>query len=146
MLNFQKNTGPKQSKRTWVLPAWLWLCLILGGASQGGMLANAILQLGATFIIALWIWRGDRLPLQRTDAVPLAILAAALLWVVIMFIPLPPMLWQNLPGRQFVTQGYRLLDIELPWLSIALPDKESRGTLEDLAFLAQHLVLTLQLA
>lgn len=141
MLNFRKNNAPKQQAMVWAAPAWLWLCLILGGASQGAMLANMALQVGAACIIAYWLWRGGSLELHRADHVPLAILAAALLWIAIMFIPLPPALWQNLPGREFVMRGYRLLDIPLPWLSMAMaPDRALRSVLGLLAPIAAFFV------
>ena len=134
MLGFQKRSGSNQPLPVWILPAWLWLCLIFGGASQGGVLANILLQGSAACIIAYWLWSDGRLQLQRADRMPLAILAAALLWIAIMFIPLPPALWQLLPGREFVTRGYRLLDMQLPWLSMALaPDRALRSVLALLA-------------
>ena len=145
MLDFLRNGASKQQPFTSAPALWLWLCLILGGASQGAMLANVILQIGAASIIAYGLWRGGSLELRRVDYVPLALLAATLLWIAIMFIPLPPSLWQLLPGRDFVTRGYRLLGIELPWLSMALaPDRALRSALALLApivafFLARHM-------
>lgn len=134
MLGFQKRLGLNQPLPVWALPAWLWLCLIFGGASQGGVLGNMILQGGAACIIAYWLWSDGTLRLQRADHVPVAILAAALLWIAIMFIPMPPALWQDLPGREFVMRGYRLLDIPPPWLSMALaPDRALRSVLALLA-------------
>jgi O-Antigen ligase len=134
MLNFLNRSKAAQPLPMWLLPAWLWLCLIFGGASQGGVLANVILQGSAACIIAYWLWSDGRLRLQRADYAPLAILVAALLWIAIMFIPLPPAVWQSLPGREFVTRGYRLLDMDLPWLSMALaPGRALRSAL---AFLA----------
>jgi O-antigen ligase len=47
-----------------------------------------------------------------------------------MFLPLPPAIWQHVPGREFVAQGYRLLDMNLPWLPLALaPDRAMRSLL-----------------
>ncbi|MEQ1537453.1 MAG: O-antigen ligase family protein [Sphingorhabdus sp.] len=137
MLSFLKGFKANQPLSAWLSPAWLWLCLILGGASQGGVLANITLQGGAACIIAYWLWSDGRLRLQRADYAPLVILAAALLWIIIMFIPLPPALWQSLPGREFVTRGYRLLDIPPPWLSMAMaPDRALRSVLGLLAPIA----------
>jgi hypothetical protein len=129
MFSFAKNkTAVMQN--VWLLPAWLWLCLLLGGASQGAMLANAVLQLGGTAAIAVWLWYSGRLNMNGIDPVPMALFFASLLWVAIMFIPLPPAIWQLLPGREFVTQGYRLLGMDLPWLAMALaPDRAVRSLL-----------------
>ncbi len=140
MLNFNKNSSIAQHY-SWLLPAWLWLCLLLGGASQGAMLANMVLQLGGAGIIAAWLWRNSQGNLNGADRTPFAILVAALLWIGIMFVPLPPSIWQLLPGRDFVTQGYRMLDIELPWLSMALaPNRALRSLLALLAPVAVYFV------
>lgn len=134
MFGFLKRAGTNQPLPSWMLPAWLWLCLVFGGASQGAMLANVLLQGGAACIIAYWLWSDGQLHLHHTDRAPVVILAAAVLWIAIMFVPLPPSMWQSLPGREFVTRGYRLLDIPLPWLSMALaPDRALRSVLALLA-------------
>ena len=134
MLKFLKRNDTNPHMPVWLAPTWLWLCLILGGASQGGILANLTLQASAACIVAYWLWCDGKLGLQRSDHIPLALLSAAFLWIAIMFIPLPPALWQLLPGRDFVARGYRLLGMELPWLSIALaPDRALRSALALLA-------------
>ena len=65
MLSFLNRSGSNAQLPAWLLPAWLWLCLILGGASQGGVLANMALQGSAACIIAYWLWSDGRLQLQR---------------------------------------------------------------------------------
>lgn len=130
------------SQNSWLLPAWIWLCVVFGGASQGAMLANLLLQMGGAAIIALWLWHSGRLNLNDCDRVSMAILAAGLLWIGVMFIPLPPAVWQMLPGREFITQGYRLLDIDLPWLSMALaPDRALRSLLAWIAPVAAYFLV-----
>jgi O-antigen ligase len=121
-------------QRNAVLPIWLWLCLLLGGASQGGILANLVLQLGAAGAVAFWVWRGRPLQLAEQERMPFYLLLAAMAWIGLMFIPLPPAIWQLLPGRDFVAEGYNLLDMELPWLAMALtPDRALRSVLALLA-------------
>lgn len=109
---------------------WLTACLLLGGASNGGAVANLMLQLGAIVIIGLTIWRGIVPALarpERTLAIGLALLA---IWIGLTLIPLPPALWTYLPGRTFVADGYRLLGLDLPWLPISLADERTvRGLL-----------------
>ncbi len=120
--------------RAAALPFWLWLCLLLGGASQGGILANLALQLGAAGAAAFWIWRGRPLHLTDQERLPFYLLLAAAAWIGLMFIPLPPAIWQLLPGRDFVAEGYHLLDMQLPWLSMALtPDRALRSVFALLA-------------
>ena len=123
----------------WV-SCWFVACLVLGGASNGGVLANLVLQLGAALIIAHSIARsgsGERQPAERF----LLYLAGSLLaWIAVTLIPLPPGLWTHLPGREFVAQGYRLLGMDLPWLPISLTDDRTvRSALGLLVPIASYL-------
>lgn len=127
----------KKFERSWLAACWLWLCLILGGASQGGAVANLLLQAGAAMFLSIWLWRGGRQRVSADEHVPLAIIAAAVAWTAIMFVPLPPALWQILPGRDFVADGYRLLGMDLPWLPMAMsPERAMRSLLGILAPIA----------
>lgn len=131
------STSMKKFERNWLAAIWLWLCLLLGGASQGGMLANMLLQGGAALLLAIWLWRSGKVQVEAGARVPLAIVAAALAWIAVMFVPLPPALWQLLPGRDFVADGYRLLGMDLPWLPMAMtPERAMRSLLTILAPLA----------
>ena len=106
--------------REGVIPAYLPLCLIAGGASAAGTWANMLLQLLAILILA-WalLARAEAPPSQPTrQLLFLASLAAAL--VVLQLVPLPPFLWTLLPGRTAIVDGYALLGVELPWLPISL--------------------------
>lgn len=138
LLGFKKN----QTQLAVITgPMWLWLCLLLGGASQGGALANLLLQLIAAGIIALWLWNGTRVQSNSTDRFLLYLTGAAVAWICIMFIPLPPGVWQHLPGRDFVVEGYRLLGMKLPWLSMALsPDRALRSALALLPAIAAYFI------
>jgi O-antigen ligase len=110
-----------------VVPAYLFLCLLLGGSAQG-IWVNAILQL---FAVAILVWAAIA-PGQRQMAKPARLLcliaALALLLVAIQLIPLPPAVWSNLPGREVVTSGYTILGQPLPWLPIALVPDEALTT------------------
>ena len=102
-----------------VIPAYLVLCLLLGGASSGGYMSNLVLQLIALPII-LWSLMRDQ-PGQPPAARALLILAAlAVIVVLIQLIPLPPAVWTSLPGRERIAEGYALLGHELPWLPLSL--------------------------
>ena len=83
----------------WLVPAYVALCIIFGGASAGGYIANAGLQLLAVLLLALaWLARPDAASLGPKRWLWL-ILAAALALVLIQFIPLPVSVWRILPGR-----------------------------------------------
>ena len=100
--------------------AFLLLALLLGGASgQGaGAIANGVLQIVSLFVILYCLWKG------REAAPPAE--AKPLVWLWLLFfvlillslIPLPPALWQQLPGRETALRGLSLLglaDQSLPY-------------------------------
>ena len=105
---------------TAIAPAYLMLCLILGGASAEGYWVNLILQLLAVPIIAwaLLARRKTETPAAARQLLWIAFLT--LLVVAIQLIPLPPEMWVNLPGRETVAEGFRLLNLPLPWMPISL--------------------------
>jgi O-antigen ligase len=105
--------------RQFAVPAYVLLCLLLGGSSQG-ILGNLLLQLGA---VALLAWAA----LTRTPSIPTDdgralgwLGAAAVSLVAAQLLPLPPAIWTILPGREPIAQGYALLDQRLPWLPWSL--------------------------
>lgn len=109
-------------------PAYLLLCLGLGGASAAGLLANLTLQLLALPILVAALLRSE----TPVSAESRQLLAMALLLVVVMLlqlVPLPPGLWTNLPGRGEVVEGYRLLGQPLPWLPVSLAPQRTLAAL-----------------
>ena len=103
-----------------IVPAYLLLCLLLGGASAAGHWANMVLQLLAIPIIfrAFLVRRATPMPAPARQLIFGLILL--LLLVIVQLVPLPPSLWTSLPGRQPFAQGLELLNLPLPWLPISL--------------------------
>jgi O-antigen ligase len=103
-----------------LVPAFLLLCLLFGGASAAGWWSNLGLQLGGLLLLfyAAAVRRGTPLSAASGQALWLALLLAALLLV--QLVPLPPAVWTQLPGRQPVAEGFRLLGLPLPWLPLSL--------------------------
>jgi O-antigen ligase len=103
-----------------LIPAFLALCLVLGGASGGGHWANMALQLAAIPII-LWSLAARRnTPMSSSARQLMILLALALVLVIIQLIPLPPSVWASLPGRDRVADGFAMLGQPLPWLPLSL--------------------------
>ena len=100
------------------LPVYLLLCLLLGGSSQA-IWANALLQLLALGLLAWAALTRDPAPVAVAGRRLLLIAGAAILLVVAQLIPLPPAIWTELPGREFIGDGYALLGMPLPWLPIS---------------------------
>jgi O-antigen ligase len=115
-----------------IVPAYLLACLVLGGASAAGFIANLLLQLAALPLIGWALWQLLQTAPAPQIRMPLAILGLLVVLTLLQLIPLPPSIWTLLPGRDPVVAGYRLLGIPLPWLPLTLAPQ---GTLASFLWL-----------
>lgn len=100
-------------------PAFLILCLLLGGSVQWPHI-TLLIQLAA---IALLVWAmtgGRESDVRGEGLAPVFLLFAAVVWGLVQIIPLPPAIWGLLPGRDLFVEGYRQLGVALPWAAISL--------------------------
>jgi O-antigen ligase len=110
----------KQYFQPAIVPFYLALCLLLGGASAAGYWVNMALQLLAIPLI-VWAAAVQSPASLSTPARQLILLVLLMLLVVaIQLVPLPPAVWSALPGRQPVADGFRLIGQPLPWLPLSL--------------------------
>ena len=105
-----------------VLPIYLFVCIVLGGSSQS-IWGKSILQFLAVLIVA-WAIASPRVRL-RLSRTPMILGAAVLALFVLHLIPLPPSIWSHLPGREMVVEGYRSFNMDLPWLPLSLSPYDS---------------------
>ncbi|HET9336228.1 MAG TPA: O-antigen ligase family protein [Sphingomicrobium sp.] len=110
--------------RVAVAPVYLFLCLLIGGSSQG-VWGNAILRLLAVALIAWAIVDRREERLVRPVKQLLGITGLAILLVVLQLIPLPVAIWTALPGRELVIEGFRLLGIKLAPMPLSLSPNDS---------------------
>ena len=103
-----------------VVPAYLLACLLLGGASAAGFIANFILQIAGLPLIGWSLWQLGQTGTGPQARAPLGLLALLVTLLVLPLVPLPPAVWTLLPGRGAVVEGYRLLGVPLPWLPLTL--------------------------
>ncbi|MDP3674462.1 MAG: O-antigen ligase family protein [Novosphingobium sp.] len=120
-----RNAHFRRPPGRWHLPlamGWMIACLVLGGASNAGQMANIVLQLGGAAVIGWTLWRGTGIKPAAGERGLLLALLVLVGWIAMTLIPLPPAVWTLVPGRTFVAAGYRLLGVELPWLPLSLSD------------------------
>lgn len=117
----------------WLAPAYLPACLLLGGSSSGGAVANALLQLSGLIVIGLALHHGviARMPPAARALLVIACLSAA--WLTLSLIPLPAGLWTGWNGRDGAAAGFRLAGLALPALPVSLAPNDTAAML--LAFL-----------
>src|SRR5689334_16803353 len=111
-----------------VAPAYLALCLTLGGSAQG-IWVNMGLQLLGVAIIAWGAVASNREPLTSGAKQLMVVTMIGLAVVLIQLVPLPPKFWTVLPGRAVVADGYKILGEPLPWLPMTLTPAESLTTI-----------------
>ena len=113
--------------RAAVVPAYLLLCLVLGGSTQGA-LTNLALQLLGIAIIAWAVLARPPGALPPPVRGLLLIAVLTLLLFLVQLLPLPPSSWSALPGQQRIAEGYRLLGQPLPWRPLSLTPYETTAT------------------
>ncbi|MBS7538485.1 O-antigen ligase family protein [Ancylobacter lacus] len=94
--------------------------IIWGGATAQGYFTDVMVQLISLPLLALTMCllvAGQPLPGMRIYLALCALMAAAPL---IQMIPLPPSVWQGLPGRAFAAETYQAIGVDPPWLAISL--------------------------
>jgi O-antigen ligase len=87
------------STTRWLVPSYLVLCILFGGASAAGYLANAGLQLLAVALLVFAFLTPSDGASTRVQQTLLGLFAAALAIIAIQFLPLPTGLWHMFPGR-----------------------------------------------
>ena len=116
-----------RSVREAVAPTYLFLCLLLGGSAQG-VWVNAVLQLLAVGIIAWAAIAPHPGGLETWAKRLLVICAIGLLVILVQVIPLPPAVWEPLPGREIIRDGFAILGQPLPWMALTLTPDETLPT------------------
>ena len=109
---------PKAARQA-VGPAYLLMCLILGGSAQG-IFFNLLLQLVGLAIIAWAAAAPAEGPLLRSARQLLWLIIATLLIVALQLVPLSPSVWPNLGGRGAVAEGYPVLGTAIPSMPVSL--------------------------
>ncbi|MEM9571902.1 MAG: O-antigen ligase family protein [Pseudomonadota bacterium] len=104
----------------YILLTYIAACVAVGGAGREGLYAHGVLQaiagLGISALIATW---PGHLKLSRFRE-PLIVVCAVAVIGGMQLVPLPNAIWQSLPGRTVVVDGYANLGMEMPSLPISM--------------------------
>ncbi|HZC37159.1 MAG TPA: O-antigen ligase family protein [Sphingomicrobium sp.] len=111
-----------------VAPAYLFLCLILGGSAQG-IWANMVLQLLGIGLVAWAALAPAEEPLLPAAKQLLIFALVAVAIVAVQLVPLPSSLWPHLAGRAPIADGYRILGVPVPALPLSLTPYGSLNSL-----------------
>lgn len=116
----------RRNLRSLVAPAYLLLCIILGGSAQF-VWGNFALQLIGVAILVWVIAR--RRSVALSVKFPYLLILLTFFFIALELVPLPPEIWTRLPGRSGIASGYELLQMRLPWLPVSETPYQSATTL-----------------
>jgi O-antigen ligase len=106
----------------WPCAILLGAALLLGGGGSPSPLPELILQLIAALLFALWF--AGRAAWRRVPRQAWLIAGLVALIPLIQLIPLPPGLWQAMPGRELEREALALIGAERDWRAWSLaPDR-----------------------
>jgi O-antigen ligase len=118
----------KHALRLSIVPGYLVLCLLFGGASAAGYWGNMALQLLGLVIIFFALASEPPAPLSRPARQLMALLIAILAYVALELLPLPPALWSAFPGRGDIATQLAIAGQPLPWLPLSLDPYRTIGS------------------
>ena len=124
-----------------IVPAFVIVCVALGGASQENLIQAGVLQLLAVACL-LWVVLDGDLEDMPEDAIGALWLFGGFFFIAaIQVIPLPPDVWTRLPAREHIRAGFEAFGGPLPWLPLSLaPEKTLFSVLQILPPLAVFLM------
>lgn len=114
--------------RQWVAPLYLFACLLLGGSAQS-IWGNAALQLTGLALIAWGAIERPGAGLSRKSRQLALLTMAAIAWVLLQLVPLPPSLWSALGPRAGLIEAYQLLGMPAPALPLSVAPFATVATL-----------------
>jgi O-antigen ligase len=139
------GSSPFESRIIWIgLLGFIAICLMTGGSSRADAQSQIVVRLAAVLLGAVVVGAG-RLSRLFSDR-PLIIIALA--WLILIscqLIPLPPALWQSLPGRAVFSEAAMVAGIAQPWRPISITPDLTLTSLVALFPAAAALLATAQL-
>lgn len=109
-------------------PAYLAMALLIGGSAQG-LWSNLFLLAAGLVVIGIILMKADTARWTGRARPVLMIGGLGIAWALLQLVPLPPAIWQNLPGREIVATGFHLAGSPLPWMPISLVPDRAVGAL-----------------
>lgn len=102
-----------------LLVFWFGFLWIAGGASRADVIGQTMVRgVGWALLVAIVLF-GD-VSRWRTVKVPAVLLCCAIGLVLLQLVPLPPALWQALPGRELLSRASVVVGQPLPWRPISM--------------------------
>ena len=118
---------------------------LMGGASRGDVISLIILRPLAVICLGLGLY-GITAGHWRAYRLPLGMIGAIIALILIHLIPLPPFIWENLPGRDIAVEAGQLAELEGVWRPLALVPFRGWNAFYAMLVPAAAMVLAVQVA
>ncbi|HZF43598.1 MAG TPA: O-antigen ligase family protein [Sphingomonadaceae bacterium] len=115
--------------RTGIASVYLALCLLLGGASAGGALANGVLQVVAVLVILIHVWARGAPELAREGRWLVGLFIAFATIAAAQLVPLPFEIWSGLPGRETTLRSLQLIGVSPDAMPASLDPRRTFSSL-----------------
>ena len=110
--------GTARSGGYW-LPLFLAVIFLTGGASRADVPGQIVVRFASWSVILALLVR-NRVQIQSTSRGVLAFIGLAACAVLVQLIPLPPPLWQALPGRALLSDAAAIAGQAQPWRPLSV--------------------------
>jgi O-antigen ligase len=112
-----------ETRQGWVLATFLAAALVFGGGGSPSAAAEIVVELGFAASLVAWLWwaRADAVAGRQPHAALIGLAAVIVGAPLIQLVPLPPAMWQALPGRESMVAALAAVDTADRWrpLSVA---------------------------
>ncbi|WP_435202024.1 O-antigen ligase family protein [Qipengyuania sp. 902] len=111
-----------ETRRGLLVAAFVAVALVLGGGGTPSAIAEIVVQLAFAGAIILWIWwaRDSGAGVRRVPRLLIALAGLIIVLPILQLIPLPPSLWQSLPGRDLVADALAQVDEAQSWRALSV--------------------------
>jgi exopolysaccharide production protein ExoQ len=108
----------------------LALALVLGGGGSPSPVTELALELLAVLILLAWLTLPSCRDQWRRVPVPARLIAGIMIALpLLQLIPLPPAVWQALPGRELQREALALVDLDQTWRPLSLAPQRTLASL-----------------
>jgi O-antigen ligase len=140
-----RKADPSLSPLFFATAAFLTIWTLFGGNMPVNAVLFAILALAGTAILGIAFVHGGRESLHALSWPARILLGGLCLVPLAQLVPLPPSVWQTLPGRELATATLGVADVAQQWRPITLSIEPTFRTALVSIWLAAFLVLLLRL-
>lgn len=114
-----RRWGGRPSLSFVLLSLFLLVLWVAGGASRGDVLGQVVVR-GAAWVSLVIIALMGAVPSVGRERTPLVFLMLAIALVLLQLVPLPPSIWQALPGRALLSDAATIAGQAQPWRPVSM--------------------------